>query len=301
MAAGAVGDVVLDAVTNGDMALRGRPASDAPAQVALALADRAGLDLPTRGSRPEAYGALLGSLTGVGVGVAASLLRRAGLRLPLLSEAAVIGVGAMAVTDGPMHALGVSDVGSWSAQDWLQDAVPHLAFGLAVSATLRATERRVEEQAPSSTTTDDGRGRGKQRASRGSVFARGAALGLATGARSSLGLAPLAARSGGAAAVVAASVGTEMTVDKLPSTPGRVDPAPALARVALGALGGGLVARRQGGGVLATAVVGAAGAAVGTLAGYVGREMAADRGVTWPGALVEDGVALALAAWAARG
>ncbi len=45
-AAGAVGTVALNVVTYADMATRGRPSSEVPAQVAGALAEKVGFELP---------------------------------------------------------------------------------------------------------------------------------------------------------------------------------------------------------------------------------------------------------------
>ncbi|MEU3465011.1 hypothetical protein ABZ721_34300 [Streptomyces sp. NPDC006733] len=40
----------------------------------------------------------------------------------------------------PGAAAGVSDPRRWSRTDWISDAVPHLAYGLAAYATLLALE-----------------------------------------------------------------------------------------------------------------------------------------------------------------
>ena len=44
-AAGAIGTVALNAVTYGDMLVRGRPASSVPSQVAGQMVEKAGIDL----------------------------------------------------------------------------------------------------------------------------------------------------------------------------------------------------------------------------------------------------------------
>jgi hypothetical protein len=44
----------------------------------------------------------------------------------------------MAATDTSMVKLGLTDPSSWSAADWLSDALPHLAYGIAAEATLRS-------------------------------------------------------------------------------------------------------------------------------------------------------------------
>jgi hypothetical protein len=127
------------------MAWRGRPPSTAPERTVDAIADRAGHPVPgageDRGNRLTGLGALAGIATGVGLGAAAGLLRSAGLRLPTGLAAIGLGAAAMATTDGSMAALGVSDPRRWSRQDWLADALPHLAYGAVTVWALRALDR----------------------------------------------------------------------------------------------------------------------------------------------------------------
>ena len=52
-AAGAAGTTALNAVTYGDMLVRGRPASSTPSEAAARLADKAGIDLSARGEAPD--------------------------------------------------------------------------------------------------------------------------------------------------------------------------------------------------------------------------------------------------------
>ncbi|MFB7889361.1 hypothetical protein ACFCZ3_15085 [Cellulosimicrobium cellulans] len=148
------------------------------------------------------------------------------------------------------------------------------------------------------------------------LLARALALGVAAGSRSSLGAAApvlggwvgggsrggsggpgLLARAGAVAGVV-----SEMVGDKLPRTPSRLDPPGPVFRLGSGAAGGILLARHRTGpaGVVAAAVAGAAGAAVGTWGGAAWRRLAVGSRPDWPGAVAEDVVALALAAWAVR-
>jgi hypothetical protein len=82
IAAGAVGTITLDVVTYVDMVARARPASSTPAEVAGALADRAGVELAAGGNdtepadnRRSGLGALFGYGVGLGVGAAYGLLR----------------------------------------------------------------------------------------------------------------------------------------------------------------------------------------------------------------------------------
>lgn len=294
--AGAVGSVALNAVTKADVALTGRGASNAPARLVSTAAHRAGANLRTGGGRSEIYGALAGAVTGLGVGVLAGAARRRGVRLPLPVEAAAVGAAAMVASDAPMHALGVTDVRRWQGRDWARDVVPHLAYGLTVSGTLRAFEPAPVH--PKVTIT-----RPRYWRSRLSVLTRGFAVGVAAGCRSTMGLVPLAVvadRRAAALGVSGALVATELTADKLPTIPARIEPGPAGARVTLGAFGAGTVARAHDQGVVLPAVLGAAGAVVGTVGGFVGRGMATDAGITWPAAVIEDAVAVALAVWATR-
>ncbi len=98
-----------------------------------------------RTNRRTALAALTGTAAGLGVGALVGTARAAGLRLPPVVGGVVTGALAMAATDGPAHALGVTDVREWTGQDWVADAVPHLAFGLAAHSTLRLVDRRPEE------------------------------------------------------------------------------------------------------------------------------------------------------------
>ncbi|HWG64045.1 MAG TPA: hypothetical protein VG253_20340 [Streptosporangiaceae bacterium] len=141
-AAGAAGTTVLNAVGYADIAVRARPPSNTPQQVAAELAKRAGLTVPgndeQRENRLEGLGALAGLATGVAVGAAAGELRFVVLRLGPVLGSLVIGGAAMAVTDLGMAGLGVSDPRTWDATSWLSDALPHLAYGAVTYATLRA-------------------------------------------------------------------------------------------------------------------------------------------------------------------
>ena len=152
IAAGAVGTVALDAVSYLDMVVRARPASSLPAEVAGALAERAGVELAaggndseSAGNRRSGLGALLGYGVGLGVGGAYGLLRS---RLPgqLRPRAAAVGLGlaAMAASDLPAAALGVTDPRTWGAAGWASDLLPHLAYGLATAAVYEALAGRTD-------------------------------------------------------------------------------------------------------------------------------------------------------------
>jgi hypothetical protein len=138
--AGAAGTTALNAVTYLDMAVRGRGTSRTPEETVETLADKAGVDVPgdeeTAQNRVSGVGPMLGIASGVGTGAVLGALY-AGWRAPLPVGAALGGLLAMAGTDAPMAALGVTDPTSWSATDWISDAVPHAVFGLVTAATLR--------------------------------------------------------------------------------------------------------------------------------------------------------------------
>jgi hypothetical protein len=133
-AARAVGTVALNAATYADMAIRARPPSNVPAEVAGALAEKAGVDLgsdETEQNRESGLGALSGYVVGLGVGTAFGLIR------PLLGDVSVpragvaLGLAAMAGSDVPAAALGATDPTTWGLDCWASDVVPYLAFGLA--------------------------------------------------------------------------------------------------------------------------------------------------------------------------
>jgi hypothetical protein len=148
-AAGAAGTTALNAVTYLDMVLRGRPASSTPEQTVDRLARLVGVRVPGEGKQREArlsaIGALLGILTGTGVGAACGVARSLGWRPSVATGALVTGLVAMAGANVPIVALGVSDPRTWSVADWVSDIVPHLVFGIVTAATCAATSRPAEE------------------------------------------------------------------------------------------------------------------------------------------------------------
>ncbi|HLN77993.1 MAG TPA: hypothetical protein VK204_13170 [Nocardioidaceae bacterium] len=143
--AGAAGTLALDATTYLDMALRGRPASSTPEQTVARIASLFRLPLPEdaerRSSRLAAVGALLGMGAGVSTGVVLTLLRSAAGPRGTVATSGTAWAMAMAVGNGPMWVLGVTDPRTWSRVDWAADAVPHLAYAAAAVATLRVIER----------------------------------------------------------------------------------------------------------------------------------------------------------------
>jgi hypothetical protein len=142
IAAGAAGTTALNAATYADMAIRGRGASSMPETAVEKFAGDAGVEIPGDGderqNRLTGLGALTGIATGAAAGVAAAALGPVVRRLPLPIAAVVVGGLAMAGSDVPMTRLGLTDPSTWSSSDWLADAVPHLAYGLAAAATLKA-------------------------------------------------------------------------------------------------------------------------------------------------------------------
>lgn len=146
MTAGAAGTTALNAASYLDMAVRGRSASSLPQQAVAAMAQRFGYELPGEGEEREnrlnGLGPLAGIATGVGIGVAAALFAPVVTRLPAGLASVLVGGAAMLTTDGSMQQLGLVDPKTWSATDWLSDAVPHLAYGVATVATLRRFANR---------------------------------------------------------------------------------------------------------------------------------------------------------------
>lgn len=306
-AAGAAGTTALDVVTYTDMAVRARPASNAPADAASALAERLGVSIPggrnERDHRLQGLGGLTGAASGLAVGALAGLLRAAGVRLPGVIGGPLLGAGAMVATDLPMARLRITDPRRWGTADWVADAVPHLVYGMAAHATLTAQFRADDRDRAADPA------QGLRPATTGTLV-RAAALGAASGTRSSAGLTALAWRArhddaglGGRLAgsrrraVLGMFALGEAGADKHPSVPPR-NSAHALApRIVLASTSAQAVARRDRteGGPAALVAAGAALAAA--LGGMRLRALAQQRwGRDLPGALAEDAVT-ALLAW----
>ena len=140
LAAGAVGTSALNLATYLDMAVRARPASETPAEVVGELEDRAPIHFPGHGKRSEeasnrrqAVGALLGFVTGLGIGALYGLIRPSTRSVPVPVAGAVAGLASMAGSDVPAAALGVTDPKTWRLSGWLADLVPHLVYGMATA------------------------------------------------------------------------------------------------------------------------------------------------------------------------
>jgi hypothetical protein len=144
--AGAAGTVALDVVTYLDMAVRGRPPSELPSSVAEKLAGDAGIGLgddERARNRSSGIGALLGYATGIGVGMVYGALRaRTG---PPPGAALALSLAAMAGSDVPATALGLTDPRRWGPSGWVADVIPHLAYGFVTAAAfdLVASRRRA--------------------------------------------------------------------------------------------------------------------------------------------------------------
>ena len=143
--AGATATSALNAATYADIALRGRGESDVPSAMVKNMAEAAGIgalasDDETTANRRAGIGALLGYANGIGVGVAYGLLRPALRGVPVLLMAVAAGGAAMALSDVLIAASGASDPKTWSAADWATDAIPHLAYGLALALSFDALD-----------------------------------------------------------------------------------------------------------------------------------------------------------------
>ncbi|WP_369208833.1 hypothetical protein [Streptomyces sp. PU-14G] len=142
-AAGAAGTTALNAVTYLDMVLRGRGGSSAPKQLVDEASDRAHVPVPgegeTRENRASGLGAVLGMVTGVGVGAVYGAARALPWRPAVPVAGLLTGVAAMAGSDVPMATLRVSDPRTWQTSDWLADLVPHLTYGVVTAAVYEMT------------------------------------------------------------------------------------------------------------------------------------------------------------------
>jgi uncharacterized membrane protein len=198
-----------------------------------------------------------------------------------------------------MTLLGLTEPRRWSATDWAADVVPHLVYGVTTHAALAAASPATE-----AVTRPPAR-----------TLWRAAAIGAASGSRSSAGPAAVAfsstpqdrgavaARLGSRAGTVTAGAlaATELVLDKRPSTPTRTAPPGLVPRAALGAAAAAGVARRDGHDGTLAGVVGLASALLAAVVGVRARAAAERRfGSDLPGALTEDVVAGALAWLGAR-
>jgi uncharacterized membrane protein len=132
------------------------------------------------------------------------------------------------------------------------------------------------------------------------------ALGAASGLRSQLGVATLVARSNPSlprmfrepwvSRLLLAAAAGELVVDKLPATPSRLAPQGIVVRLAMGALAAGLSAHTRQPSWLPAAALGASSAAIAAKVGHDARARLARYAPDPAVAVVEDALALALAA-----
>jgi uncharacterized membrane protein len=314
-AAGAAGTTALNATTYADMALRGRAASGMPVSAIRKFEKETGWRVPGRDgqrkNRLHGLGPLSGNLTGVVVGGLAGALRSTGLRLPTVIGGPLLGAAAMLATDLPATRLRLTDPAKWSTADWVADAVPHLVYGVTTHATLVAASRGEEQEQRRARAA---RLAACPRAARSKMTWRAAAIGAASGCRTSAGLLAVSWTSKradrGAARVLAGPAprlgsalmaAGEFTWDKYPSIPDRTGPQGLPGRLAFGAAAAAATAQRDKVQPVLPALIGSAAAAGSTFAGYRLRALAAERfGSDRPGALIEDAVALTLGFLGAR-
>ncbi|GAC1614084.1 MAG: hypothetical protein NVS4B5_02220 [Vulcanimicrobiaceae bacterium] len=135
--AGAAGTAALDLFSYGDMAVRGRAASELPGTVVSKLAERAHFTSfalatdDTAKNRRGALGAIAGYGVGLGSGVAYAAIRphvRAWLPWPVAGV--VLGLATLVASEGSATALGATDWRTWSASEWFADIVPRTIYGL---------------------------------------------------------------------------------------------------------------------------------------------------------------------------
>lgn len=143
--AGAAGTTALNAYGYLKQGLAGTPSSNSPQQSAKAVAEAAGIEIPGRGdeleNRVEGFGPLTGYAVGLGVGAIAGGIRGLGVKIPIWLAPAVVGLGAMAISDGAMTALKLTNPKTWTTLSVLQDAAPHLIYG---AVTTLALHRMVD-------------------------------------------------------------------------------------------------------------------------------------------------------------
>ena len=123
-------------------------------------------------------------------------------------------------------------------------------------------------------------------------------IGVVSGLRTFTGPAAVMLARGGIAGIVLAiaAVG-EYIADAMPWIPSRTAPPSIAIRALSGAIAGWLIAGDHGGSAVAGAVAGIAGAVAGTYGGHAGRLALIERIGAIPAAIVEDVVAIALAAF----
>lgn len=139
------------------------------------------------------------------------------------------------------------------------------------------------------------------------LLRRPAALGAATGLRSTVGLSALVwRRNDGLSALfvrmaAAVVVCAELVFDKLPATPSRLHPKPLGGRVLFAGVGGAVLARSQRTSAIPAVAIAAGAALAAARVGHDARVASARRMPDAAVAVVEDALAMWLAAWASSG
>jgi hypothetical protein len=143
--ASAAGATALNAFTYAQQALKGTPSGATPDQAAQATIETVGGHVrgtpDQRQNRLEGLGPLSGYGVGLGVGALAGALRAYGVKVPIGLAPVIVGLGAMAISDGVMSALGIADPRTWTASSVVNDALPHLAYG---GVTVLALHRMID-------------------------------------------------------------------------------------------------------------------------------------------------------------
>lgn len=145
MLAGAAGATALNLFTYTQQAVAGTPSGATPDQAAQAVVQAVGAEVPGTPdqvqNRLEGLGPVSGLGVGLGIGALAGLLRAFGVKIPIAAAPVILGLGAMAVSDGVMTAVGVTDPRTWTPASVVQDAVPHLVYG---AVTVLALHRMID-------------------------------------------------------------------------------------------------------------------------------------------------------------
>ncbi len=84
----------------------------------------------------------MGYVTGLGVGTAYGLVRPQLGDVSIPRAGIVLGLAAMAGSDVPATALGVTDPTKWNASSWASNIIPHFAYGLLTAVTYETFDGR---------------------------------------------------------------------------------------------------------------------------------------------------------------
>ena len=139
-AAEVIGTTVPNAVSLVDLTLHDWPANKTPqegAEASAAIAEGAGRQpRNARSQRLPGLGGLRGIACGVGAGAVVGLVMSLGWPTRRSVRSVVATIGAMVVANAPLTMLRVHDPTTWTAEDWVTDVMPHLAYGASMAAVL---------------------------------------------------------------------------------------------------------------------------------------------------------------------